>query len=63
MKAAIKPQVYADLEQGLSEATAAALVEMERSFERPDFREGVESFVERRPPRFPPLAGPDQSSR
>lgn len=53
--AAIKHQVYADLEQGLAESTADALVQMERSFERPDFREGVESFVERRPPRFPPL--------
>jgi enoyl-CoA hydratase/carnithine racemase len=53
--AAIKHQVYADLEQGLAESTADALVQMERSFERPDFREGVESFVERRPPRFLPL--------
>jgi enoyl-CoA hydratase/carnithine racemase len=53
--AAIKHQVYADLEQGLAESTADALAQMERSFERPDFREGVESFVERRPPRFSPL--------
>lgn len=54
--AAIKQQVYADLEQGLAESSADALVQMERSFERPDFREGVESFLERRPPSFPPLA-------
>jgi enoyl-CoA hydratase/carnithine racemase len=59
--AAIKHQVYADLEQGLAESSADALVQMERSFERPDFREGVESFVERRPPRFPPLAEPDRA--
>jgi enoyl-CoA hydratase/carnithine racemase len=61
--AAIKRQVYADLEQGLAESTADALVQMERSFERPDFREGVESFVERRPPRFPPLTEPDRAPR
>jgi enoyl-CoA hydratase/carnithine racemase len=59
--AAIKQQVYADLEQGLAESSADALVQMERSFERPDFREGVESFVERRAPRFPPLAEPDRA--
>jgi enoyl-CoA hydratase/carnithine racemase len=59
--AAIKHQVYADLEQGLAASTADALVQMERSFERPDFGEGVESFVERRPPRFPPLTEPDRA--
>jgi enoyl-CoA hydratase/carnithine racemase len=61
--AAIKHQIYADLEQGLAESTADALVQMERSFERPDFHEGVESFVERRPPRFPPLTEPDRAPR
>jgi enoyl-CoA hydratase/carnithine racemase len=61
--AAIKHQVYADLEQGLAESTADALIQMERSFERPDFREGVESFVERRPPRFPPLTESDRAPR
>jgi enoyl-CoA hydratase/carnithine racemase len=55
--AAIKRQLYTDLEQGLAEATAEAVELMEQSFERPDFREGVESFVERRQPDFPPLAG------
>ena len=53
--AAIKQQLYADLEQGLSQSTAAAVEQMEQSFQRPDFREGVESFVERRPPDFPDL--------
>lgn len=55
--AAIKRQLYADQERGLGEATADAVEQMERSFERPDFREGVESFVERRAPDFPPLGG------
>jgi len=32
-----------------------ALEYMEESFERPDFREGIESFAERRAPDFPPL--------
>jgi enoyl-CoA hydratase/carnithine racemase len=54
--AVIKRQLYADLEQGLARSTADALEYMERSFERPDFREGVESFAERRAPDFPPLS-------
>jgi enoyl-CoA hydratase/carnithine racemase len=61
--AVIKHQVFADLEQSLAESTADALVQMERSFERPDFREGVESFIARRPPHFPPLTEPDRAPR
>lgn len=53
--ATIKRQLYDDLEQGLAQATAAAVDQMEQSFGRPDFREGAESFVERRAPDFPPL--------
>jgi enoyl-CoA hydratase/carnithine racemase len=53
--AAIKHQVYDDLAQGLPQAEANALARMEESFGRPDFREGVESFVERRDPSFPAL--------
>ena len=53
--AVIKRQLYVDLEQGLAQSTAAAVEQMEQSFKRPDFREGVESFVERRAPDFPPL--------
>jgi enoyl-CoA hydratase/carnithine racemase len=58
--ATIKRQIYDDQEQTLAQATTSALGYMEQSFERPDFREGVKSFVERRPPDFPPVdAGAD----
>ncbi len=53
--ATIKRQVYDDLEQQLAAATTDAYTYMDESFERPDFKEGVDSFVERREPRFPPL--------
>jgi enoyl-CoA hydratase/carnithine racemase len=53
----IKDQVYGDFERGLDEAYARAIELMGESFERPDFQEGVASFVERREPRFAPLGG------
>ncbi len=53
--ATIKRQVYDDLERELGEAESAAAGYMQESFERVDFREGVDSFVERREPAFPPL--------
>jgi enoyl-CoA hydratase/carnithine racemase len=61
--AAIKRQLYADLERSLSKSTADAAEQMEQSFQRPDFREGVESFVERRPPEFPPIGGEPSDAR
>jgi hypothetical protein len=30
---------------------------MAATAEGPDFREGIDSFLQKRPPRFPPLAG------
>ncbi len=51
----MKRQVYAALEQGLSEAVTDANRLMFDSFSRPDFAEGVRSFLERRPPEFQPL--------
>jgi enoyl-CoA hydratase/carnithine racemase len=55
--ATMKRQVYSDLERGLPEALAEATQLMVESFSRPDFSEGVASFVERRDPRFAPVAG------
>jgi enoyl-CoA hydratase/carnithine racemase len=55
--ATIKRQVYADLERTLPNALAEADQLMLASFAQPDFVEGVASFVERREPRFAPLAG------
>jgi enoyl-CoA hydratase/carnithine racemase len=55
--AAMKRQVYADLERTLPEALAEADRLMLASFSGPDFVEGVASFVERREPSFAPLAG------
>jgi len=54
--ATMKRQVYADLELGLPEALAEADRLMLESFTAPDFVEGVTSFLERRDPRFAPLA-------
>ena len=53
--AAMKRQVYADLERGLADAVAEANRLMVESFGAPDFVEGVASFVERREPRFAAL--------
>jgi enoyl-CoA hydratase/carnithine racemase len=55
--AAMKRQVYGDLERGLDESVADANRLMLGSFSQPDFAEGVASFVERREPRFAPLGG------
>ena len=54
--AIMKRQVYADSERTLEQALAAADELMLASFTAPDFAEGVQSFVEKRAPDFPPLA-------
>lgn len=53
--AAMKQQIYGDLERGLADSLERANDLMAQSFARPDFGEGVASFVEKRPPRFEPL--------
>ena len=53
--AVMKRQVYTELHAGLGAAERNAIELMRESFNRPDFAEGVKSFLERRPPDFPRL--------
>lgn len=48
----MKQQVYRDLMQSLGPAMAETERFMNESLERDDFREGVRSFIEERPPAF-----------
>ncbi|MGN6796214.1 MAG: enoyl-CoA hydratase-related protein [Streptosporangiaceae bacterium] len=50
--AIMKRQVYQQLHSGMLAAEREARQLMLESFGRPDFGEGVQSFLERRPPRF-----------
>lgn len=59
--ATIKRQVYDDLDRSFSDSMATAIEYMAQSFDHPDFREGVESFVEHREPSFEGLAGASTS--
>jgi enoyl-CoA hydratase/carnithine racemase len=54
--AIMKRQVYTELHAGLGAAERNALELMRDSFQRPDFAEGVASYLERRDPKFPRLA-------
>ena len=51
--AIMKRQVYTELHAGLGAAERNALELMRASFQRPDFAEGVASYLERRDPKFP----------
>ncbi len=51
--AVMKQQVYSDYHRTLPEAEAEAVRVMTASFTRPDFKEGVASFLEKRAPQFP----------
>lgn len=50
--AAMKRQVYADLQRSLADSVQEAHELMGESFARPDFAEGIQSFMERRSPQF-----------
>jgi enoyl-CoA hydratase/carnithine racemase len=54
--ASVKRQVYADFEQSFEQSRRAALAAVAEMNRHPDFREGVRSFQEKRPPRFEGLA-------
>lgn len=49
----MKAQVYRHLNMPLGPAMRETDAWMDESLKRDDFREGVRSFIERRPPRFP----------
>ncbi|MCU1390138.1 MAG: echA8 6 [Ilumatobacteraceae bacterium] len=52
----MKQQVLADADRPLDQATAVAIDLMNASVTRPDFQEGVQSFLDRRPPAFAPYS-------
>jgi enoyl-CoA hydratase/carnithine racemase len=54
--AIMKRQVYQQVHAGLLAAEREAYTLMAESFGRADFREGVSSFLERRPPQFERIA-------
>ncbi|MEY4230921.1 MAG: hypothetical protein RLZZ362_1770 [Actinomycetota bacterium] len=51
----MKQQVYADQLRGVADASTDAIELMKASLRRPDFKEGVSSFLQKRPPQFQPL--------
>lgn len=57
----IKQQVYADTMRDVFEASAVAEKLMGESMLRPDFVEGITSFLEKRQPHFPPLVAPERT--
>ena len=50
--AVIKRQVWENLEKELDPALRESVELMKQSFDRPDFKEGVQSFLEKRLPKF-----------
>jgi enoyl-CoA hydratase/carnithine racemase len=55
--AVIKGQIWRDLDRSFTAAIEESEELVVESFRRADAEEGVASFIERRPPDFPPLGG------
>lgn len=55
--AVIKNQVYNHPGMSLADAMTESNRFMKESLKRPDFKEGVSSFLEKRPPQFAPYTG------
>jgi enoyl-CoA hydratase/carnithine racemase len=53
--AVMKRQVYGDYDKDVSTASLDALKLMGQSFTRPDFKEGVVSYLQKRQAQFPPV--------
>ncbi|MCI0849988.1 MAG: enoyl-CoA hydratase, partial [Chloroflexi bacterium] len=49
----MKQQIYRDLMERLDDSMRDTESRMAASVKRPDFKEGIASFMERRPPEFP----------
>ncbi|MFT3854068.1 MAG: enoyl-CoA hydratase-related protein [Ilumatobacteraceae bacterium] len=58
--ATIKRQVYAGWSQTFAESTIEMSRVLTASLDHPDLKEGVASFVERRPPQFAPVGPEDR---
>jgi enoyl-CoA hydratase/carnithine racemase len=56
--AVMKRQVYSRLTSELGPSMDEAIRLMLESFERPDFKEGVQSFLDKRSPKFGRIGGP-----
>ncbi|MGV0837276.1 enoyl-CoA hydratase [Mycolicibacterium thermoresistibile] len=57
--AVIKQQVYGDAQDDVVAVSTRAEQLMHESLRRPDVIEGIMSFIEKRPPEFPPLDATD----
>jgi enoyl-CoA hydratase/carnithine racemase len=57
----IKRQLTDGWDRDLEVSNADTTAKMNYSLRQADFKEGVQSFVERRPPNFSPVAGREQA--